>query len=155
MEHRCVRATWAPPCHGEGPSPATAPRLARTSVCPALLNQAWPSAMVRATSLALVASDLDGTPDGTCNEPWMFPEVLPLVREAIRLRYSLVPYLYLLLRRAVHEHEPLLRPTFLDHEADPRAWAPTDDFLLGDSLLVAHAPIRLEDCHRFRSQLTG
>ena len=82
-------------------------------------------------------TDLDGTPDGTCNEPWMFPEVLPLVREAIQLRYSLVPHLYSLLRRAVSEHEPLLRPTFLDHEHDPRSWEATDDFMLGESLLVA------------------
>ena len=67
----------------------------------------------------------------------MFAEVLPLVREAIQLRYSLVPHLYSLLRRAVAEHEPLLRPTFLDHEHDPRSWEATDDFMLGESLLVA------------------
>ena len=32
--------------------------------------------------------------DGTANEPWMHPEALPLVREALRFRYRLIPYLY-------------------------------------------------------------
>lgn len=82
-------------------------------------------------------TDLDGTPDNTCNEPWMFPEVLPMVRAAIAFRYSLVPYLYHLLRRAAEEHEPMLRPLFLDHEHDERAWEASTDFLLGESLLVA------------------
>ena len=67
-------------------------------------------------------TDLDGTPDGTCNEPWMYPDVLPHVRAAIRLRYSLLPYLEHSLRRAVSEHEPMLRPLFLDHEHDQKAW---------------------------------
>jgi len=86
---------------------------------------------------------LDGTPDGTCNEPWMFPDVLPMVRAAIQLRYTLMPYLYQLLRRAATEHEPLLRPLWLDHEHDPKAWeaaAAEEDagsFLLGEALLVA------------------
>ena len=86
---------------------------------------------------------LDGTPDGTCNEPWMFPDVLPMVRAAIQLRYTLMPYLYQLLCRAATEHEPLLRPLWLDHEHDPKAWeaaAAEEDagsFLLGEALLVA------------------
>ena len=82
-------------------------------------------------------TDLDGTPDGTCNEPWMFEEALPMIRAAIKLRYSLIPYLYDLLRRATSEHEPVLRPRFLDHEHDAAAWVPSDDFMLGDALLVA------------------
>ncbi len=54
--------------------------------------------------------------DGTTNEPWMYPDVTHLVRDAIKLRYRLLPYLYTLLYRAVHEDEPMIRPTFLDHE---------------------------------------
>ena len=75
--------------------------------------------------------------NGTPNEPWMFPEVTHLVREAICNRYAFLPYLYHLLRRAATEHEPILRPTFLDHEHDPTAWEANNDFLLGDALLVA------------------
>ena len=75
--------------------------------------------------------------DGTVNEPWMYREATPLVREAIRLRYRLLPYLYTALYKAVAEDEPMLRPTFLDHEHDPRCFEDSDDFLIGTDLLVA------------------
>jgi len=75
--------------------------------------------------------------DGSANEPWMYPEVADHVRDAIRLRYRLLPYLYTLLWQAADADEPMLRPVFLDHPDDPEAWAETDDFLLGRDLLVA------------------
>lgn len=76
--------------------------------------------------------------DGTVNEPWMYPDVTPLIREAIKFRYRLLPYLYTALYQAVAEHEPMLRPTFLDHEHDTRCFAETDDFMIGRDLLVAN-----------------
>ncbi|WP_029010215.1 TIM-barrel domain-containing protein [Azospirillum halopraeferens] len=75
--------------------------------------------------------------DGTVNEPWMYPEVTPLVRDAIRLRYRLMPYLYTTLYRCVVEDEPMLRPTFLDHGDDAACLEDTDDFMIGTDLLVA------------------
>ncbi|WP_413732677.1 TIM-barrel domain-containing protein [Sodalis sp. RH20] len=75
--------------------------------------------------------------DGTVNEPWMYPSSTAMVRSAIRLRYRLMPYLYTLFWQACSEDEPMLRPTFLDHEHDERAFAETDDFMLGRDLLVA------------------
>ncbi len=76
--------------------------------------------------------------DGTVNEPWMYPEATDLIREAIRLRYRLLPYLYTALYRAVADNEPMLRPVFLDHEHDPRCFRETDDFMIGQDLLVAN-----------------
>ncbi|YCI30284.1 glycoside hydrolase family 31 protein [Erwinia sp. PK3-005] len=75
--------------------------------------------------------------DGTVNEPWMYPGVTAIVREAIRLRYRLLPYFYTLLWQASACDEPMLRPTFLDHEHDAQTWQETDDFLIGRDLLVA------------------
>lgn len=75
--------------------------------------------------------------DRTVNEPWMYPEVTPLVREAIRFRYRLLPYLYTLFYEAVARREPIIRPTFLDHEHDARCFGETADFMLGRDLLVA------------------
>ncbi|MDF9911755.1 UNVERIFIED_ORG: alpha-glucosidase (family GH31 glycosyl hydrolase) [Pantoea brenneri] len=75
--------------------------------------------------------------DHTVNEPWMYPEVTPMIREAIRLRYRLMPYLYNLAWQASVEDEPMLRPTFLDHEQDPLTYQECDDFMLGRDLLVA------------------
>ena len=75
--------------------------------------------------------------DGSVNTPWLHPVVLPLVRDAIRFRYRLMPYLYSLYRRAATHGEPMLRPTFFDFDADPQTFADNDDFMLGPSLLVA------------------
>jgi alpha-glucosidase len=75
--------------------------------------------------------------DHTVNEPWMYPGVTPAIRGAIELRYRLLPYLYTLLWQAHADDEPMLRPTFLDHEHDARTFEECDDFLLGRDLLVA------------------
>ncbi len=75
--------------------------------------------------------------DQTVNEPWMYPEVTAHIRNAINLRYTLLPYLYTILYKSVVEDEPMLRPTLLDHEHDPRCFEPCDDFFLGKDLLVA------------------
>jgi alpha-glucosidase len=75
--------------------------------------------------------------DGSVTEPWTHSQVLPQIRDAMALRYRLMPYLYTCLWRAVTEGEPMLRPTFLDHESDPTCFDDTDDFMLGRDLLVA------------------
>jgi alpha-glucosidase len=75
--------------------------------------------------------------DSTVNEPWMYPEVTTAVREAIELRYRLLPYFYTLLWQAYADDEPMLRPTFLDNEHDASTFEENDDFLIGRDLLVA------------------
>lgn len=76
--------------------------------------------------------------DQTANEPWMYPQVTDHIREAIRLRYRLLPYLYTLLWRASAFNEPMIRPTFLEFPEDAMCWEDTDDFMLGPGLLVAN-----------------
>ncbi len=75
--------------------------------------------------------------DGSANEPWMYPEVLPLVRAAIQFRYRLIPYLYALLYRAAQTGDPIIRPLVYAYPDDPRTHTESFDFLLGPSLLVA------------------
>ncbi|WP_428670064.1 TIM-barrel domain-containing protein [Roseibium sp.] len=75
--------------------------------------------------------------DGTANEAWMYPEITPLVRDALKLRARLIPYLYTLLHQAVTKGEPMLRPLFLDHPQDANCREAEFDFLLGRDLLVA------------------
>ena len=74
--------------------------------------------------------------DHTVNEPWMHPSITAAVRDAIRLRYRLIPYLYTLLWQAATQDEAIVRPTFLDHEHDEATYADTDDYLIGRDLLV-------------------
>lgn len=85
--------------------------------------------------------------DQTVNEPWMYPSVTPIIREALRLRYRLLPYFYHQLWLAHSEDEPMLRPTFLDHEHDENTFTENDDFLIGKDILVASV---VERDHRER-----
>jgi alpha-glucosidase len=74
---------------------------------------------------------------GEVNTPWLHPSVTPIIREWIRLRYRLLPYLYTLYWRAAQFAEPMLRPLCYEFDDDPRAFADSDDFMLGPNLLVA------------------
>jgi len=74
---------------------------------------------------------------GETNTPWLHPDALPAIREAIRFRYRLIPYLYTLFRAAATKGEAMLRPLFYDFDGDPRAFLDSDDFMLGPYLLVA------------------
>lgn len=75
--------------------------------------------------------------DNVTTVPWLHPEVLPAIRQAIELRYRLMPYLWSLFERASTHHEPIIRPTFYDFPADARCLQDRDDFMLGRELLVA------------------
>ncbi|AFC29423.1 alpha-glucosidase [Paenibacillus mucilaginosus 3016] len=76
--------------------------------------------------------------DNTVTEPWMYPSCTPYVREAIRLRYRLVPYFYSLLHEASVEGSPVMRPMVYEFQQDPATWEESFDFMLGRSLLVAN-----------------
>jgi alpha-glucosidase len=75
--------------------------------------------------------------DGTANEPWMYPKATATVRDLIRLRYQLLPYLYDLSWRHRADFAPIVRPTFHEFPDDPACFADCDDLMLGPSLLVA------------------
>jgi alpha-glucosidase len=75
--------------------------------------------------------------DGTVNEPWMYPDATPRVRELIVLRHALKPYLYDLLRHYREEFEPMWRPLFYDFPGDPRCTDESDTYMLGSQLLIA------------------
>ena len=75
--------------------------------------------------------------DGSVNEPWMYPEVTPVVRDLIKFRYRLIPYFYYTLWRYHRHYEPMIRPTFFDFPDDPRCWLESDDMMVGNSLLAS------------------
>lgn len=79
--------------------------------------------------------------DGSANEPWMHPQATATVRDLIRLRYRLLPYLYDLTWRHHDAYEPIIRPTFHDFPDDPGCLSDDDDLMLGPSLLVASVVI--------------
>jgi alpha-glucosidase len=75
--------------------------------------------------------------DGSANEPWMHPDATEIVRDLIRLRYQLLPYIYDLHWRNCESFEPIVRPTFVEFPDDPLAYEDCDELMLGPSLLVA------------------
>jgi len=75
--------------------------------------------------------------DGTVNEPWMYPEILPQVRAALQLRYRLIPYLYAYVVEAAQTGHPIIRPMVYEFAHDPRTHTESFDFMLGKWLLVA------------------
>jgi len=75
--------------------------------------------------------------DGGVNEPWMHPQATPFVRDLIKLRLKLIPYLYSLLRAYHRDYEPVVRPTFCDFPDDPLCARENDEMMLGADLLVA------------------
>jgi alpha-glucosidase len=85
--------------------------------------------------------------DGSVNEPWMYPEVLPIIREWIEFRYRLIPYLYSLLFESTQTGRPIIRPMVYAFPGDPKCQTESFDFMLGPSLLVASV---LEDGARYR-----
>ncbi|PAW91473.1 MAG: alpha-glucosidase [Pedosphaera sp. Tous-C6FEB] len=76
--------------------------------------------------------------DSRAQEPWAFgPAVEAQCRDAIALRYQLLPYLSGLFAEAHRTGAPIMRPLLWHHPNDPAAVACADQFLLGASLLVA------------------
>ncbi len=76
--------------------------------------------------------------DNTVTEPWMYSDVKEQIRDAIRFRYTLAPYLYSLMNRAHETGLPLMEPLFMAFQNDPQTYQEGTDFLLGDALLVAN-----------------
>ena len=69
---------------------------------------------------------------------WSWGDVIQdLVREAIRLRYRLMPYLYATFLRASETGAPVQRPLVFDYQYDPTVRDIDDEYLLGPDLLVA------------------
>ncbi len=76
--------------------------------------------------------------DNTVTEPWMYHEYTGYVRDAIRFRYRMFPYLYSLMARAHVLGLPIMEPMCSAFQDDPACYDEGVDFMVGDSLLVAN-----------------
>lgn len=78
---------------------------------------------------------------GDVIEPWMYPEITPLIRKTIKRRYAMIPYIYSLALESHQKAIPPQRWTGWGYESDAEVWTQkiTDgetQFWLGDALLV-------------------
>jgi alpha-glucosidase len=65
------------------------------------------------------------------------PEVLQIARDAIKLRYRLMPYLYSAFVAASRDGSPIQRPLIYEYQYDSETVNLDDEYLLGGDLLVA------------------
>lgn len=71
-------------------------------------------------------------------EPWLFgPEAERDATAAIRLKYSLLPYIYTYARQAHDTGLPIMRPLFLEYPQDAETFRTDAQFMFGAELLVA------------------
>ncbi|XP_053473680.1 neutral alpha-glucosidase AB-like isoform X1 [Ictalurus furcatus] len=70
-------------------------------------------------------------------EPWLFgPENTALIREAIRQRYTLLPYWYQLFYNAYRTGQPVMRALWVNYPEEPATFAIENEYLIGKDLLV-------------------
>ncbi len=106
---------------------------------PGFLGEPSPELLVRWTQLGafypfLRNHSARGTPP---KEPWRFGEPwLSQIRQALQLRYRLLPTLYTLMHDAAQSGLPPLRAMPLDAPGEPDAVRAFDQFLFGSDLLV-------------------
>ncbi|RYP29968.1 hypothetical protein DL766_005114 [Monosporascus sp. MC13-8B] len=79
---------------------------------------------------------------GDVIEPWQYPSVTPIIQEAIKRRYELVPYTYSLMLKSHLEAIPPQRWTGWGYESDPEVWTPAllkgdTQYWFGDAMLVS------------------
>jgi len=74
---------------------------------------------------------------GIPSEPVFFNDTTQkTVRDFMKLRYSLLPYLYTASWKAHRDGKPLLRPLFFDFPSDTNTFAITGEYMWGDDFLV-------------------
>ncbi|HET6975923.1 MAG TPA: TIM-barrel domain-containing protein [Pyrinomonadaceae bacterium] len=85
--------------------------------------------------------------DGYDQEPWRFGKYYEdIIRKYLKLRYTLLPFLYTTLEEAHRTGVPLFRPLLLNYQDDESTYNLDDQFMVGNDLLVA--PIMKPDVTR-------
>ncbi|KAK7316926.1 hypothetical protein RJT34_00747 [Clitoria ternatea] len=70
-------------------------------------------------------------------EPWMFGERnTELIKDAVHVRYALLPYFYTLFREANTTGVPVVRPLWMEFPSDEDTFTNDEAFMVGNSLLV-------------------
>lgn len=71
-------------------------------------------------------------------EPWEYSEKLTDdFREALEMRYSLIPYIKAQAEDSASQGYPMMRPLFVEFPYDDTSWMIEDEYMFGNDLLVA------------------
>jgi alpha-glucosidase len=69
--------------------------------------------------------------------PWLYPDLLPQIRQALDLRTTFVPLMYTLAHQAREDGSAIIRPLFHDFPDDPFAYEDQDALMLGPDVLFS------------------
>ena len=133
----CVMAVLTIQCYGhdiggfEGPQPS-----------PELLLR-WIQLGIYSPRFAIncFKTDENDNTIGGVIEPWMYPEITPLIRDIIKRRYEIIPYLYSLMLESHMTALPPQRWIGHGYGSDPEVWTPEvmageTQYWLGNTILV-------------------
>ncbi len=67
---------------------------------------------------------------------WQFPDYMPAMREAIRLRYDLAPYIYTAARQAYDTGVSMCRPMYYYWPEADEAYDMKEQFMFGDDIMA-------------------
>ena len=71
-------------------------------------------------------------------EPWVFTsEYTDVIRQTVRQRYEMAPYIYTMARKGYDEGLALCRPMYYDYPEAPEAYSFRSQYMFGDDMLIA------------------
>ncbi|RGN31084.1 glycoside hydrolase family 31 protein [Bacteroides oleiciplenus] len=71
-------------------------------------------------------------------EPWVFSkEYCDIIRETIRQRYVMAPYIYTMARKGYDDGISLCRPMYYDYPENKEAYEFANEYMFGDDVMVA------------------
>ena len=71
-------------------------------------------------------------------EPWVFnKEYCDIIRETIRQRYVMAPYIYTMARKGYDDGLSLCRPMYYDYPENKEAYEFANEYMFGDDVMVA------------------
>lgn len=74
---------------------------------------------------------------GLNKEPWVFSyPVTRMLRNIVKERYVLNPYIYTMARKTYDNALPLCRPMYYDYAESPEAYEQKDEYMFGDNMIV-------------------
>jgi len=75
---------------------------------------------------------------GVETEPWLYDQdFIDYFRECSELKYKLMPYIYEQAKQSAEAGLPMQRALLLEYPDDPGAWLIEDQYLFGESMMVA------------------
>ena len=74
---------------------------------------------------------------GLNKEPWVFSyPVTRILRNIVKERYALNPYIYTMARKTYDNALPLCRPMYYDYADSPQAYEMKNEYMFGDDMIV-------------------